>query len=146
MKKLFLFVMACAAAQAQTLSLQIGNAVAGQTPMMKMAQFVFRMNGCAEPMKASVTASAEGIANGSRQSIPLRVILAPATGVYAISQQWGAGKWMVAITTVCAGETAAAIVPITGSTFAREGIQMLSHAPTAAEIDASLKAFTLPAQ
>lgn len=129
-------------AQAQGLSLTIGNSVAGQTPMMKMAQFVFRLNGCADMTKAQVTATAEGIAGGTRRTTQLHPVPAPTqAGVYFIPDQAGAeGKWVVAITAACQSETTGAIVPLNGRSFTREGVQLISHAPTQTEIETALKA------
>jgi hypothetical protein len=52
---------------------------------------------------------------------------------------------VVAVTATCGDETAAAIVPTHLRNMVREGIQMLPHTPTKAEIDAALNAFH-PAQ
>ena len=57
-------------ASAQNLSLTIGNTVAGQTPMVKSFQFIFRVNGCADLPKAKVAATAEGIVGNARRSVP----------------------------------------------------------------------------
>lgn len=128
-------------ASAQSLSLTIGNSVAGQNFAMKSAQFVFRINGCADLSKAQVTATAEGSANGERRSMPLRLVAGQPAGVYAVSQQWGPdGKWVVGITATCGVETTGAIVPVNGNSFVRDGIQMLPHAPSKSEIESALAA------
>jgi hypothetical protein len=128
-------------AWAQGLSLTIGNSVAGQNYATKSASFVFRVNGCADLSKAQVTATAEGIVAGARQSTPLKLAPIQPPGVYAISQQWGNdGNWVVAVTAACLKETAAAIVPVNGRGFVRESTRMLPHAPSQAEIEAALKA------
>jgi hypothetical protein len=142
-----LTVFASSIASAQNLSLTIGNSVAGQNFAMKSAAFVFRINGCADLSKAQVAATAEGSVNGERRSTPLRVVTGQPAGVYAVSQQWGAeGKWVVSITTNCGTETAAAIVPVNGNSFAREGVQMLPHAPSKSEVESALAAYTPPAR
>jgi len=126
---------------AQNLSLTIGNSVAGQNFAMKSASFVFRINCCADLSKAQVNATAEGSVNGERRSTPLRVVTGQPAGVYAVGQQWGTdGKWVVGITANCGSETAAAIVPVNGNSFVRESVQMLSHAPSKAEIESALAA------
>ena len=136
-----LTLFACSVASAQNLSLTIGNSVAGQNFAMKSAQFVFRINGCADLSKAQVTATAEGSVNGVRRSTPLHLVLGQPPGVYAVSQQWGTdGKWVVGITANCGTETTAAIVPVNGNSFVREGIQMLPHTPSKAEIEAAVAA------
>lgn len=138
-----LFAFLLTPAWAQSLSLTIGNAVAGQTYAVKGAQFVFRINGCADLSRAQIRATAEGIVGGARRSTPLRVVPAQPEGVYAISQAWGTeGKWVIAISAGCQSDSAGAIVPVNGNGFLRESTQLLSHAPSQPEVEAALKAFT----
>jgi hypothetical protein len=132
-------------AWAQNLSLTIGNSIAGQTYAVKMAQFVFRINGCADLSKAQIKATAEGVVGDARRTTPLRIVPAQPAGVYAIGQEWGnEGKWVVTISATCINETAGAIVPISRVGFVRESTQFLPHVPSSQEIDAALKAFTPP--
>lgn len=136
-----LTLFASSIASAQSLSLTIGNSVAGQNFAMKSAPFVFRINGCADLSKAQVTATAEGSVSGERRSIPLHLVAGQPPGIYAVSQQWGAeGKWVIGITASCAAETAGALVPVNGSSFVREGIQMFSRGPSKAEVESALAA------
>src|ERR1044071_5439515 len=53
----------------------------------KDAALLVRPYGCHTPADANVTATAEGIVNGRRQSIPLE-LTPDEKGVYAITQQW----------------------------------------------------------
>jgi len=63
----------------------------------------------------SVTATAEGLLNGKRQSIRLEVRAAPTSGVYAV--RWtrpAAGNWVIVIVSSNAGEhEATALVEVT---------------------------------
>ena len=139
------FAFLLAPAWAQSLSLTIGNAVAGQSYAVKSAQFVFRVDGCTDLSRAQLRAVAEGIVDGARRTTPLRVVPAQPAGVYGINAEWGKdGKWVVTIAATCGNETAAAIVPVTGMGFIRESTQMLPHTPSPAEIEAALKAFNPP--
>lgn len=133
-------------AWAQSLSLTIGNAVAGQNYATKSAQFVFRVNGCADFSNARLTASAEGIVNGARRSVKLNPgPVENQRGVYVIGDRWNTdGTWVVAIAATCEGETAGAIVPITATSFVREGTQLFSRAPKPAEIVLALEAYASP--
>ena len=134
-------------ASAQSLSLTIGNTVAaGQTPMVKTLQFVFRVNGCADLSKAKVAATAEGIVGNARRTVVLDPRAVPTqSGVYGIPDQWGTdGTWVVAITADCQGATAGAIVQMNARTFVRDGTQFFSHAPSPAEIETALKAYASP--
>jgi hypothetical protein len=141
---LFVFLVPLAPARSQTqgLSLTIGNSVAGQNYVMKTAQFIFRVNGCADMPKAQVTATAEGIVGGVRRSTQLRPVADQTRpGVYAIADQGNQdGLWVVVIAANCGSEITSAIVPMNGRGFNREGIRTFSHAPSRDEIDAALKA------
>ncbi|MCI0420840.1 MAG: hypothetical protein L0387_26055 [Acidobacteria bacterium] len=63
----------------------------------KNAAFLVRTSGCHHPENASVSATAEGLVKGQRQSVKLQ--LKPTSkGVYAIERQWPAeGVWLVAV-------------------------------------------------
>jgi len=103
---------------------------------MKTAGFAFRMNNCADPASAQVSVTAEVPGHSS----PLHVAPVPnQAGAYGVSDPREAAAWVAAITATCKGETVGALVPFTGRNLNREGIQMLSRAPTRAEIDTALK-------
>jgi hypothetical protein len=127
-------------ALASGFTFNIGNPVAAQVPQAKTAVFVFRTQGCAEPAKSQITASAEGIMHGDRRSVALRVAALDKPGVYAVFQNWGnEGKWVVVLKGACEGETAGAIVPVGPKGFIRESSKIFDRQATSAEIDASLK-------
>jgi hypothetical protein len=128
----------------QDFVLQVGPPIAGNAPPAKGSMFVVRPGGCANPGSARITATAEGIVNGSRRSVPLTLAALPTPGVHAIPKEWpNGGVWIVSVVGTCAGKTAAAIVPIgPRSTFQRETVKLLGHRPTAEEVETSLKALT----
>lgn len=110
------------------------------------AIFVVRVNGCADPSKAQLTARGEGIVGNERRTASAMPAGAGTPGAFVVARSWdNEGKWVVAVTATCGNETASALVPIRGAIFVREGIQMFPHAPTNAEIDSALNAFN-PAQ
>jgi hypothetical protein len=127
---------------AQDFKFTIGNAVASQDFQMKAAAFVFRTEGCAEPAKSQIGATAEGVVKGERRSMALKVMTsASRPGVYAVYQMWPAeGDWVVSLKGTCAGANAGAIVPIGPNGFVRESTKYFARPATSAEIDASLKA------
>lgn len=124
------------------LSLTIGNPIAVESKTTKVfALFAARINGCADVSKAQLTATGHGTEENTRKSVDARPMAAPTPGVYLIGRQWLPGsKWVVAVSVTCGNETTGAIVPVTDTGFVRERTQMLSHAPSPAEIDAALKA------
>ena len=130
---------------AQEFTLQIALPVAGNSQSTKNSLFVVRPGGCADPANARITATAEGVVNGARQSLPLTVSALPTPGVHTVPKDWAekGGFWVVSLVGTCAGKTAGAIVPVernaTNATFRRESIKQLPHRATTEEIDASLK-------
>src|ERR1700691_6219130 len=83
-------------------SFTIGNPVASQDFHFKTAAFVFRTESCADPSKAQISATAEGVVKGARQSVPLKVMPASKPGVYAVNQSWPAeGDWVVSLRGTC---------------------------------------------
>jgi hypothetical protein len=129
---------------AQDFVLQVGPAIAGKTPSAKKSLFVVRPGGCADPARAKITATAEGIVNGARRSVPVTLAALPTPGVHAVPRDWPAGGvWIVNLVGTCDGRTAGALVPVAeNATYARESIKLLAHKATSQEIDASLKALT----
>src|ERR1700722_16635461 len=139
-------IAACALAAAWAhpggFSFTIGNPVASQDFHFKTAAFVFRTESCADPAKAQISATAEGMVKGARQSVPLKVMTASTKpGVYAVTQSWPAeGDWVVSLRGTCGSASAGAIVPMGPKGFIRESSEFFARSATDAEIDASLKA------
>lgn len=128
----------------QAFTLQVGPPVAGNAPVAKKAVFVVRPGGCPDAGAAQITATAEGVVNGARQSVRLNVATLPTPGVHAVSDEWPAGGvWIVNVVGSCAGKTAGALVTLGPKrSYQREGVKLVPHEPTKQEIDASLKALT----
>jgi len=119
----------------------IGSPVAAQDFVAKSAAFAFRTEGCAEPAKAQIGGTAEGLVKGERRSVALKIGAMSKPGVYAVYQNWPAeGAWVVNLKGACAGENAGAIVPIGPRGFIRESSKFFPRAATNEEIDAALKA------
>ena len=139
--------IACGApgAMAQDFALQVGPPVAGNAPFSKRALLVVRPAGCADPAKAHITGTAEGIVNGARRSVPLTLSSGPSSGVHAVQPEWpNSGAWVVNLVGTCAGKTAGALVSVAGPNpkYNREAVKYLRHPATPSEIEASLKALT----
>lgn len=138
-----------ATASAQEFALQVGPPIAGNEPSVKRALLVVRPAGCADLSKAQITATAEGIVNGARRSVPLALTALPTPGVHAIQPDWPTpGVWIVNLVGNCAGKSAGAIVSVAGPkpTFSRDAVKYFRQAPTPSEIDASLKALNASSQ
>lgn len=121
----------------------IGSPVAAQDFRAKVAAFVFRTQGCADPAKSQISATAEGLVNGVRRTAALKVEAMAKPGVYAVYQIWPAeGHWVVNLKGTCSDANAGAIVPIGPKGFIRESAKFFPRPATNVEIEASLKALT----
>jgi hypothetical protein len=131
-------------AMAEGFTFNIGSPVASQDFQFKSAAFVFRSEGCGDPVKAQVSATAEGMVKGERRSVALKVMPgSKQPGVYAIYQSWPSeGQWVVNLKGTCANLTAGAIVPIGPKGFIRESARFFPRPATDSEIETSLKALT----
>jgi hypothetical protein len=119
----------------------LGSPVAAQDFHFKTAAFVFRTEGCAEPEKPQVSATAEGVVAGARRSVALKVMSTAKPGVYAVTQVWPAeGKWVVNLKGACGSRSAGAVVPMSPKGFVRESAKFYPRPATDSEIEASLKA------
>jgi len=141
---MFRFTFAACACMALALAdgftFNIGSPVASQDFQSKTAVFVFRTQGCVEPAKPQVSARAEGIVNGARQSVSLKVVTTAQPNVYAVYQTWPrAGDWIVSLQGTCGDARAGAVVPIGPKGFIRELSKFFPRPATPAEIEASLK-------
>ena len=76
----------------------------------KDAVLLVRPYGCHQPSDAALSATAEGVVNGERRSVPLR--LTPVSeGAYAIRQEWPAeGAWVLAINGAYNGHNSGVLV------------------------------------
>jgi hypothetical protein len=128
---------------AEGFTFTIGNPVASQDFQMKSAAFVFRTEGCAEPAKAQIAATAEGLVKGARKSVSLRVVTGAKPGVYAVFPEWPQeGQWVVNLKGTCASATAGAVVPIGPKGFIRDSSKFFPRPATDGEVETSLKSLT----
>jgi len=143
LRVIFAIFALTALALAAGFTFNIGSPVASQDFRFKTAAFALRVEGCAEPAKAQIGGTAEGMVKGERRSVALRVMPASKPGVYAVDQNWPPeGDWVVNLHGTCAGESAGAIVPIGPKGFIRESSKFFPRPATSAEIEASLKALS----
>jgi hypothetical protein len=142
MKRLSIAVLAIAAnAMAQGFTFTIGSPVASQDFQLKAAAFVFRTEGCGDPARLVVSATAEGVVKGERRSVALRVFTGTKPGVYAVSQNWPSeGFWVVNLKGACANLSAGAIAPFGPQGFIRDSAKFFPRPAAGSEIEASLEA------
>ena len=76
--------------------LELGTPSASSDPKAKGAVVLAHFIGCHEPEKGVLTATAEGVVGGKRQTIALTAVALGKPGLFAISRQWPAdGKWVL---------------------------------------------------
>ena len=129
-----------ALAFAQTFTFTIGSPVASLDGRSKLAAFVFRTEGCADATKAQIDGTAEGLIQGTRKSVALKLVAMSTPGVYAVYPTWPAdGDWVVSLHGTCAGASASALIPIGPGGFIRASSKFFPRLATAAELDAALQ-------
>ena len=132
-----------ALAFAQTFTFTIGSPVASMDGRSKLAAFVFRTEGCADPAKAQLDGTAEGLMRGARKSLALKLVAMSTPGVYAVYPTWPAeGDWVVSLRGTCASASAGALIPIGPGGFIRASSKFFPRPATAPELDAALQALS----
>lgn len=126
--------------------LELGKPSANPEAQAKHAVLVVRSIACVAPEKTTVTATAEGVLNGKRQSIPLKLIPLAGEGVYAqstfaLTRQWPAdGNWVITLMQAnpnFRGQLGL-LVKVNGDRVDWAAVTRLSRAPNAQDIDAAL--------
>jgi hypothetical protein len=122
--------------------LEIGKPSANPEAQAKNAVLVVRGFACVEQDKTTVTGTAEGLVNGARQSMALKLIPLSGQSTYAVTQQWPSeGTWVLALvmTHPHFGQQSA-LIRVDGGAVDWAGITRFNHAPAKEDIQAALKA------
>jgi len=127
---------------AGALRVEVGSPAGNQEALAKQAVLVVRTTACHSPEKTTMTATAEGVVNGTRKSIPLKLISLSMPGTFAVTRQWPEqGTWAVkAIATnpEYKDYATSAVVPVEKNTAQWAAVKHYYHAPSEAEVLASL--------
>jgi hypothetical protein len=141
-KSMFACCILAAPLLAGALQLQLGNPAANPEALEKHAVLVARISACHSPEKTTVAATAEGMVDGVRRSIPLKVISLSPPGTFAVAREWPAeGTWvvkMVATNPDYKDYATSVVVPIAKTSAQFGAVKHYSHAPTEAEVYQSL--------
>lgn len=122
-------------------ALQIGKPSANPEAQAKGAVLVVRGYACHDPEKTTVTATAEGIVNGKRETIPLKLIPLSAQSTFALTRQWPLeGKWVITLleTNPNFNGQPSAIVRVDGDSVDFTAVTRLTHPPGKIEVEAAL--------
>jgi hypothetical protein len=113
----------------------------------KHAVVMVRTTACNSPEKTVVTATAEGIVGGKRESIPLKVIGLSAPGAFGVAQQWPReGIWTVRFTATnpdYKNYATGVVVPVHDKVYNSAAAKVFYHAPTDDDVNSVLKQATL---
>ncbi len=127
--------------------LSLGNPAAAGDPKARDAFVTVRADGCGMPSLARISGKAEGLVNGRRQSVPLKLTALSSKGLYAVPREWPAeGVWVLTLTGSYLGRTTSAVIPVTSEGFRRDLAKFFPHAPAKADIEAVLHAAAAPSQ
>lgn len=115
---------------------------ASQEVLAKHALLMAQVTACHSPEKSIVTATAEGVVNGIRKTVPLKVIALSVPGTFAVTREWPeGGAWavrMVVTNPDYHDYSSSAVIPIRNNSVQLEQVKRYSHAPTEAEVALSL--------
>jgi hypothetical protein len=128
---------------AGALVVEIGNPAENAEALSKHAVLVARTAACHSPEKTVLTATAEGVIDGQRRSIPLNLIsLSSAPGAFAVTHEWpSTGTWVIKIVATnpeFKSYATGAVVPFEGNAVIRPWVKHFFHEPTGEEVAAML--------
>ena len=125
---------------------EIGNPAANPEARDRDAVILVRIATCNSPARAQVIASAEGLVNGERRSVTLKVFSLSTPGTYGVIREWlGQGTWVVKLVATPEGWnfTPAALVRVNGDSFDWAGIRRYTHEPTSEDVASMLDTKTV---
>jgi hypothetical protein len=127
---------------AGALRLEVGNPATNQEALAQHAVLVAWTTACHSPEKTSVTATAEGVVNGIRKSIPLKVLPLSTPRTFAVTRDWpNEGTWAIKIVATnpeYKDYATSAVVPIQNNVAQTTAVRRFYHAPTESELSISL--------
>lgn len=130
-------------------ALEIGRPSANPQAQAQHAIVIVRSYACTHPERTHITATAEGVVNGKRETIPLKLIPLAGSGTYAVTKQWPAkGRWILTLsaTNPAFAWQPSAIVSVDGGSADFANVKHASRAPTAEDIEAALSTTVLAAK
>jgi hypothetical protein len=127
---------------AGALVVEIGNPATNPEALSKHAALVARTTSCHSPEKTSMTATAEGVIDQQRRSIPLKLIPLSAPGTFAITHEWpSSGTWAVKIVArnpEFKDYATGVLVQFNGGSEKWSSVKHYFHEPTDSEVTAML--------
>jgi hypothetical protein len=127
---------------AGALLLEVGNPASNPEAMKNHAVLVARITACHSPGETTVTATAEGVVNRMRKSIPLKVISLSTAGTFAVTREWpNEGTWaikLVATNPEYRDYATSVLVPIRSDSVQLSAAKHYFRRPTDADVSLAL--------
>ena len=127
---------------AGALIVEVGNPAANPEAVAKHAVLAVRTTACHSPEKTSLTATAEGVIDGQRRSIPLKLIPLSTPGTFAVTREWpSGGTWavkFVARNPEYQNYATGALVRFDGTSAEWASVKHYFHEPSADDVDGML--------
>ena len=143
----FATALAAAPLLAGALTLRIDDVKTNPEAVAKNAIVVAHITACHSPEKTKISATADGIVNGKRQTILLKVQNLSEPGAFAVARQWPSeGTWtvtMIATNPDYKNYATSIVVPIREDAADRADAKVFYHAASADEVSSVLKQTTL---
>jgi len=134
-----IFLTAAVQLHAGGLFITLGIPDASAEAASHNAVLTLKLTGCGEPAKAVVDASAIGIVDGHRQTIPLRLIALSEPGNFAVTQQWpDKGRWVLEFVAKDGSRITSTLVAAGPKSVDRYGAKMAMRAPSEEDLAALL--------
>lgn len=127
---------------AGALLLQVGNPTSNPEAARNHAVLLARTTACHSPGETKIVATAEGVVNGTRKSLPLTVIPLSPDGTFGVTHEWPAeGTWaiqLVATNPEYQNYATSVLIPVRHDSVQFPAAKHYYHAPTAAEVASAL--------
>lgn len=117
----------------------LGNPDANPEARAHHAVLTLKLAGCHEPEKATITATAIRLADGQRQTIPLKLIALSEPGSYAVTRQWPEQeRWVLQFVANDQNRITSTLVAAGPDGIDRHNAKMAMQAPAEADLLALL--------
>jgi hypothetical protein len=127
---------------AGALRLEVSDPAANPEATKAHAVLVVMSTACHSPEKTNVVATAEGVVNGVRKSIPVKVIALSTAGTFAVVREWPEqGTWaikLVATNPEYTNYATSVLVPVRNKEVQVAAAKHYYHAPTDAEVSLAI--------
>src|SRR5215831_15671006 len=119
----------------------LGNPDANPEARALKAVLTIKLAGCHEPEKATINATAMRLVDGTRQTIPLKLIALSEPGNYAVTRQWPEKeRWVLQFVATDQSRVTSTLVAAGPDDIDRHNAKMAMQPPAEADLIALLTA------